>query len=65
MNIKINIHYDRYIMSDDSLVLIGHSLKNLGGKETFAVILNRTDYEEIYQSLSSNFNLRWDSSRVI
>jgi hypothetical protein len=57
--------HDRYIMSEDSLVLIGHSLKDLGGKETFAVILNRNNYGEIYQSLSGNFNLRWESSIVI
>lgn len=33
--------HDRYIISEDKVTLIGHSIKDLGAKESFAVVLGR------------------------
>lgn len=54
--------HDRYIISTDSLVILGHSIKDLGGKESFAIILNKNKNETIVQALLENFNRRWNQS---
>ena len=57
--------HDRYIISEDKVTLIGHSMKDLGAKESFAVVLGRGYYREIYDALNSNFTRRWNISSVI
>lgn len=57
--------HDRYIISEDKVTLIGHSIKDLGAKESFAVVLGREYYREIYDALNSNFTRRWNISSVI
>ena len=57
--------HDRYIISDDHLVLLGHSFKDLGNKESFAVILNKNDNINIYDAMLENFNRRWKKSIII
>ena len=57
--------HDRYMISEDKVILIGHSIKDLGAKESFAVVLARENYREIYEALNSNFTSRWTISAVI
>ena len=57
--------HDRYIISEDKVTLIGHSIKDLGAKESFAVVLGRENYREIYEALNSNFTSRWNISAAI
>lgn len=57
--------HDRYVISEEQVILIGHSIKDLGSKESFAVALGREYYREIYEALNSNFIKRWDISRII
>lgn len=57
--------HDRYIISEDKVTLIGHSIKDLGSKESFAIVLSREHYMEIYEALNSNFTSRWNISSVI
>lgn len=54
--------HDRYIISNKSLIILGHSIKNLGEKESFAVILNKEENDSIYQAVLSNFDSRWKNS---
>jgi len=55
---KSEIH-DRYIVSKDKLVILGHSLKDLGAKESFAIVLDRKTSRDIFDALVENFNRRW------
>lgn len=57
--------HDRYIISSNCLVLLGHSIKDLGAKESFAIVLDETSCKNIYEALSENFNKRWQQSTVI
>jgi len=57
--------HDRYIISPSSLVILGHSIKDLGGKESFAIILNRETIGNILETLSENFDRRWKQSTTI
>ena len=57
--------HDRYIISSDKFVILGHSIKNLGEKESFAIILDKESYINIFESLTENFNNRWSVSSPI
>jgi len=57
--------HDRYIISSSSLVILGHSMKDLGNKESFAIILDRDTNKNIFEYLTENFNRRWKQSTVI
>jgi len=51
--------HDRYIISDNSLVILGHSLKDLGSKESFAITLSKESSRNVVETLVENFNRRW------
>lgn len=57
--------HDRYIISPNSIVLLGHSMKDLGAKESFAIVLNEASSKNIYEALVENFNRRWKQSNII
>ncbi|MFX1504390.1 MAG: hypothetical protein ACFFDH_25750 [Promethearchaeota archaeon] len=57
--------HDRYIISQESIILIGHSIKDLGAKESFAVVLDKPTNCDIYKVLNSNFDDRWNVSNSI
>lgn len=57
--------HDRYIISQDLIILIGHSIKDLGAKESFAVVLDKKSNSDIYKILNSNFDERWNLSTPI
>ena len=57
--------HDRYIISTESLVLLGYSIKDLGARESFAIVLNKEGNKNIYQALSENFDRRWKRSSTI
>ena len=57
--------HDRYIISSHRVVLIGHSIKDLGAKESFAIVFNQTSFRNIYEALSENFDRRWNQSAIL
>jgi hypothetical protein len=54
--------HDRYIISPDFLVILGHSIKDLGAKESFAVVLNKDASRNVVEALIENFDRRWKQS---
>jgi hypothetical protein len=61
---KSELH-DRYILSKNSLVILGQSIKDLGTKESFAVVFARQHFENIFDDLLSAFNRRWQEAESI
>jgi hypothetical protein len=57
--------HDRYIVSSDRLVILGHSIKSLGSKESFAIMLSRDMSRNIVEALNENFSRRWKQSTVL
>ncbi|MBA7628156.1 hypothetical protein ES703_35631 [subsurface metagenome] len=57
--------HDRYIISSELLVILGHSIKDLGAKESFAIILNKDTNKNIVEALIENFNRRWKQSSIL
>ncbi len=57
--------HDRYIISSEFLIILGHSIKDLGNKESFAVVLDKNTSRNIFEDLVGNFNKRWNNSSDI
>jgi len=57
--------HDRYIISSELLVILGHSIKDLGAKESFAIILNKDTNKNIVEALIENFDRRWKQSNSL
>ena len=57
--------HDRYIISSDVLAILGHSIKDLGAKESFAIVLNKNTNKNIVDALTANFDRRWKESTAL
>jgi len=57
--------HDRYIISSKLLVILGHSIKDLGNKESFAIILDKGISKNIVETLIENFDRRWKQSNPL
>lgn len=67
-NIELKIYgksyelHDRYIISDNALVIIGYGLKDLADKESFLVFLPKNLVKEFLPTLKKTFESRWKKS---
>ena len=57
--------HDRYIISTDVVVILGHSMKDLGTKESFAVVFEKKTSRNIFSALVENFDRRWKKGCII
>ena len=57
--------HDRYIVTDDNLILMGHGLKDIGGKESFVVKLDRSLAGDTIDSLKNSFDSKWNAAEPL
>ncbi len=57
--------HDRYILSKDTVVIVGHGIKDVGRKESFVILLKDPVGTEIRKTLQDKFEERWKKSPVI
>lgn len=57
--------HDRYVISSEFLAILGHSIKDLGSKESFAILLDKNASRNIVEALNENFDRRWKQSKII
>ena len=57
--------HDRYIMSDNGLIIIGHGIKDLGSKESFIVALFDEEIKSLIPTLAESFEDKWKKSFVL
>jgi hypothetical protein len=57
--------HDRYILSDDQLILLGHGLKDIGNKDSFAIRIPKTMAEDLLKTVRDNFDAKWSHSLEI
>ena len=51
--------HDRYVLTAESLMLVGHGLKDIGGKESFVIRLEKTLAPDLLDSLEQSFDAKW------
>jgi hypothetical protein len=57
--------HDRYVISKDAIVILGHGIQGIGTSESFAIILKGNYKQQIEAALINNFSKRWDESSII
>lgn len=62
---KPNDLHDRYIVSNDILIILGHGLKDIGGKESFMISLDKNLVPDLLSEISKAFDQRWAYSLQI
>ena len=53
---------DRYIISENALVVVGHGIKDLGNKESFLILLKGDSTADLRKTLLEKFDNRWKTS---
>jgi len=54
--------HDRYVLAKDTLLILGHGLKDIGGKESFMICLGSTLAPDLMKQMTSAFDTRWKSA---
>lgn len=54
--------HDRYILTKDSVIFVGHGIKDLGGKESFILVFQGNTGKNILNDLDKKFVERWNNS---
>jgi hypothetical protein len=57
--------HDRYIVSSVELILLGHGLKDIGGKESFMIRLDASLVPDLVQETIRAFDTRWNQAAPI
>lgn len=57
--------HDRYIVTNDGLFLLGHGLKDIGGKESFVVRIDKGLAQDLVKEVSQRFDARWKLAQRI
>jgi hypothetical protein len=69
-NLEVRIYpkryelHDRHILGDDAILLIGHGIKDLGGSESFMVLLPAKLAGDVMSMARSCFEDRWSRSAL-
>lgn len=57
--------HDRYVLTDDTLILVGHGLKDIGGKESFVIRLGEEVAQALIGTITPAFDAKWSSAEPI
>ncbi len=57
--------HDRYIISDNAIVVIGHGIKDIGTKESFCIFIPKAAVGNFLPNLKNTFEKRWAASTAI
>lgn len=57
--------HDRYVLTADSLLFLGHGLKDIGGKESFLIRLERSLAPDLFREIGGAFDKRWQAASAV
>ncbi|MCK4235023.1 hypothetical protein KAX75_11375, partial [candidate division WOR-3 bacterium] len=57
--------HDRYIITNNCLLIIGHGLKDIGKKESFIIQIDSTLAPDLIRTIAKVFDQRWSNSSSI
>ncbi len=57
--------HDRYILSDDSFMIIGHGIKDIGNKDSFIIKIDKSLTPDLLLQVKNNFDNRWKSGSIL
>jgi hypothetical protein len=57
--------HDRYVVTRDILLILGHGLKDIGGKESFVVRLNKNLVPDLIKDVTASFDKSWKVATLL
>ena len=57
--------HDRYVLAADMLLILGHGLKDIGGKESFIIRIGRDLAPNLLKEVGNAFDVRWTGGSLI
>ena len=60
-----NTLHDRYLLTDENLLLLGHGIKDIGNKESFIITISKSYANDLLTDLKSRFDTLWLNSIAI
>jgi hypothetical protein len=57
--------HDRYILSDDQIILLGHGLKDIGNKDSFVIRIPKTMGADLITTVQDSFDAKWSQALEI
>jgi hypothetical protein len=51
--------HDRFVLTSDELILLGHGLKDVGGKDSFIVRLGKQHAGDLITTMAQSFDEKW------
>lgn len=70
-HIDINLYntpgdlHDRYIITNNSVIFLGHGIKDFGARESFIIIFEKGAGKNILADLNKQFDDRWRNSTPV
>lgn len=61
---KAQLH-DRYIITKDSLIILGHGFADLGNKESLIILIPINLVGDMHLDLTNRFNQKWNGSKPL
>jgi hypothetical protein len=57
--------HDRYVHASDSLLILGHGLKDIGGRESFIIRVGHDLVPDLIKEVGGSFDVKWASASAI
>jgi hypothetical protein len=54
--------HDRFVLTDRELIILGHGMKDIGGKDSFIIILKRELANDIIDQVKESFDQKWSKA---
>ena len=57
--------HDRFVLTDSEFLILGHGIKDIGGKDSFVVRIQRDIAEDTIDSVRKAFDAKWNAAEAI
>src|SRR4030042_2793647 len=54
--------HDRYIITDNSFIIVGHGIKDIGNKDFFIIKIDKSFALDLWIQICDSFNKKWSNS---
>ncbi len=56
--------HDRFVLTDSEFIILGHGIKDIGGKDSFVVRIQRDIAEDTIDSVRKAFDAKWCAAKA-
>ena len=57
--------HDRFVVTDEGLIILGHGLKDIGSKESFVISLDKLLVPDLIKAIIQSFDDKWNNATPI